>query len=125
MHLLALSPKRRWYQQRPEDGPGEEAREREWEQECERLGRPVESCSEEMSWRNSLISDRSWATSELAGVGGVGVGAVAGETRDDIVGGATSSILSAMSARVLRESVPRGGQHLANMAGEPLEKYFP
>ena len=85
----------------------------------------MKSCSEEMSWRNSLIFDRSWATSELAGVGGVGVGGVAGETRDDIVGGATSSILSAMSARVLRESVPRGGQHLANMAGEPLEKHFP
>ena len=79
MHLLALSPKRRWYQQRP-DGPGEEARDREWERECERLGRLGESCSEEISWRNSLISDRSWATSKLAGGGGGGggVGGAAG-----------------------------------------------
>ena len=72
VHLLALSPKCRWYQQRPEDGPGEEAREWEWERECEQLGRPVESCSEEMSWRSSLISDRSWATAELAGGGSGG-----------------------------------------------------
>ena len=82
-----------------------DARERELERECERLGRPVESCSEEMSWRSSLISDRSWATSELAGGGGGGVGGVAGETRDDTVGRATSNILSAMSARVSRETV--------------------
>ena len=102
MHLLALTPKCRWYQQRPEDGPGEDARERELERECERLGRPVESCSEEMSWRSSLISDWSWATSELAGGGGGGVRRVAGETRDDTVGGATSNILS---ARVSRETV--------------------
>ena len=103
--MLALSPKRWWYQQRPEDGPREEAQEQEWERECEQLGRPVESCSEEMSWHSSLISDQSWATSELAGGGGSGVGGVTGEVRDDTVGGATSNILSAMSARVLRETV--------------------
>ena len=78
MHLLTLSSKRRWYQQRLEDGPGEEAWERERERECERLERlerlerPVESCSEEMSWRSSLISDRSWATAKLAKGGGGG-----------------------------------------------------
>ena len=105
MHLLALSPKRRWYQQRPEDEPGEEVRERECERECERLGQPVESCSKEMSWRSSLNSDRSWATSELAGGGSGVVVGVAGEMRDDTVGGATSNILSAISARMSRETV--------------------
>ena len=104
--MLALSPKRRWYQQRPEDGPGEEARELERDRECERLGRLVESCREEISWRNSLTSNRSWATSALTGEGGGGgAGGTAGDVRVDTVGGATSSILSAMSARVSRETV--------------------
>lgn len=104
--MLALSPKRRWYQQRPEDGPGEEAREggRVWE--WERLERLGASCSEEISWRSSLTSNRSWATSELVGGGGGGgVGGTAVEVKEDTVGGATSNILSAMSAKVSRETV--------------------
>ena len=58
-------------------------------------GQPGESCSEYISWHSSLIFNRSWATSELAEGGGSGRVGV----RDDTVAGATSNILSAMSAK--------------------------
>ena len=62
------------------------------------------SCSEEISWRSSLISDRSCATSELVGEGDGGAVGMAGEVMDVTVGWATSIILSAMSARESRET---------------------
>ena len=69
MHFWALSPKRRWYQQSPWGGEGEDAREalRDGGRELERLVRWEESCSEEMSRRSSLISARRSATSEEIG----------------------------------------------------------
>ena len=108
MHFWALSPKRRWYQQSPWGRGGEEARKapRDGRRELERLARGEESCSEEMSWRNSLISARSSATSEEIGAGGGGATGVAGEVTDVTIGNATSMILSAMSARVSNETLP-------------------
>ena len=106
MHLLTLSSKRRWYQQRLEDGPGEEAWERERERECERLERPVESCSEEMSWRSLLISDRSWATAKLAEGGGGGACSSGGWTAG------ASDIVRSLVGRQLGQSEQDSEGHI-------------
>ena len=105
---------------------GRRQRSGKWEWECERLGRPGKSCSEEISWHSSLISDQSWATSELAGRDGGGVGGAAREARDDTVRGATSNILSAMLARLSRETVsPEGKPAPCEHGWETIGKIVP
>ena len=68
----------------------------EWK--CERLERPVESCSEEMSWRSLLISDHSWATAELAEGGGSGACSLGGWRAG------TSDIVRSLVGRQLGQS---------------------
>ena len=92
VHFWSLYPKRRWYQQSPWGGVGEEA---------QGAGAGAASVVGGELQRDELsqLADHCSQFCDFRGGGGRATG-VAGEVTDVTVGIATSMILSAMSARV-------------------------